>query len=78
MAGKWSIVHTPAEVDWEMKATSILFVLIVVAMAAVVAAQPVNPVGGLPAPEYAMEPVWMVLSGAALLALASVVRRYIP
>jgi hypothetical protein len=61
-----------------MKATSILFALIVMAMAVVVAAQPVNPVGVLPAPEHAMEPVWMVLSGAALLALASVVRRYIP
>ena len=78
MAGKWSIVHTPAEVDWEMKATSILFVLIAVAMAAVVAAQPVNPVSALPAPEHGMEPLWMLLSGAALLALASAVRRYIP
>jgi hypothetical protein len=61
-----------------MKATSILFVLIAVAMAAVVAAQPVNPVGALPAPEHGMEPLWMLLSGAALLALASAVRRYIP
>ena len=77
-AGRWSIVHTPAEVDWEMKAISVLFVLFVMAMAVVVAAQPVNPVGALPAPEHGMEPVWMVLSGAALLALASVVRRYIP
>ena len=61
-----------------MKATSILFVVLVMAMAAVVAAQPVNPVATLPAPEYGMEPVWMALSGAALLALASAVRRYIP
>ncbi len=61
-----------------MKATSILFVLIAMAMAAVVAAQPVHTAGALPAPEYAMEPVWMALSGAALLALASAVRRYIP
>jgi hypothetical protein len=60
-----------------MKATSILFVLIAMAMAAVVAAQPVHPAGALPG-EYAMEPVWMVLSGAALLAIASAVRRYIP
>ena len=30
------------------------------------------------ATSYTMEPVWMVLSGAALLALASAVRRYIP
>jgi len=61
-----------------MKAISVLFVLFVMAMAVVVVAQPVNPVGALPAPELAMEPVWMVLSGAALLALASAVRRYVP
>jgi hypothetical protein len=63
-----------------MKATSILFafVLIAMTMVAVVAAQPVNPAVGLQATEYAMEPVWMVLSGAALLVLAGAVRRYIP
>ncbi len=61
-----------------MKAKSILFVLIAMATAAVVAAQPVNPAAVLHAPEHAMEPVWMVVSGAALLALASVVRRFIP
>ena len=77
-AGMWSRVHTPAEVDWEMKATGILFVVLAMAMAAVAAAQPVSPVGMLPAPSYAMEPVWMVLSGVALLGLASAVRRYIP
>ena len=60
------------------KATSIVFVLIAMAMAAVVAAQPVTPVGALPAPSHGMEQVWMVLSGAALLALASAVRRYLP
>jgi hypothetical protein len=59
------------------KATSIVFVLIAIAMAAVVAAQPVNPAGVLPAASHGMEPVWMVLSGAALLALASAVRRFI-
>jgi hypothetical protein len=48
------------------------------AMAAVVAAQPVNPVAALHAPQHAMEPVWMVVSGAALLFLASAVRRYMP
>jgi hypothetical protein len=32
----------------------------------------------LHAPLHAMEPVWMVLSGATLLALASAVRRFIP
>jgi hypothetical protein len=63
-----------------MKATSILFVfvLLAMAMAAVVAAQPVNPVAGLLLPAHAMEPAWMLLSGATLLALASAVRRYIP
>jgi hypothetical protein len=81
MAGLWSIGHTLAEVDWEMtatKATSIAFVLIGMAMAAVVAAQPVTPVGALPAPSHGMEQVLMVLSGAALLALASAVRRFLP
>ena len=61
-----------------MKATSIMFVVLAMAMAAVAAAQPVTPAGTLPAPEFGMEPVWMALSGAALLALASAVRRYIP
>ena len=61
-----------------MKATSILFVLIAIAMAAVVTAQPVHPATAVHASEHAMEPLWMVLSGATLLALASVVRRYIP
>lgn len=72
------MVHTLAEVDWEMKAASILFVVLAMAMAAVAVAQPVNAVGALPAPDFGMEPVWMVVSGAALLALASAVRRYIP
>ena len=59
-----------------MKATSILFVII--AMAVAVAAEPVNAVATLHAPEHAMEPIWMLLSGAALLALAGVVRRLTP
>lgn len=61
-----------------MKATSILFVLLAMAMAAVVAAQPVSPVAGFRVAGHEMEPAWMVLSGATLLALASAVRRYIP
>ena len=61
-----------------MKATGILLVLIAMAMAAVVAAQPVNPVAALHAPGHATEPVWMLLSGATLLALASALRRYLP
>jgi hypothetical protein len=70
--------YSLAEVDWEMKATSILFVLLAMAMAAVVAAQPVNPVPAFRVASHDMEPAWMVLSGATLLALASAVRRYIP
>ena len=61
-----------------MKATSVLFLLMAMAMAVVAAAQPVNPVTLLHGPEHAMEPVWMVLSGVGLLAVASAVRRYIP
>jgi hypothetical protein len=60
-----------------MKATILLFVLIALAMA-VLAAQPVDPVGGLTAATHALEPAWMVLSGASLLVLASAVRRYLP
>jgi len=64
-----------------MKATSILFVLLALAMVAMVAAaaaQPMSPVVALIEPGHAMEPAWMVLSGATLLGLASLVRRYIP
>jgi hypothetical protein len=61
-----------------MKATSILLVLLAMAMAAVAAAQPVNPVAGFLVAGHALEPAWMALSGATLLALASAVRRYIP
>ena len=69
--------HTLAEVDREMKATSILLAAMAMAMA-VVAAQPVNPVASFLVDGHAVEPAWMVLSGATLLALASAVRRYIP
>jgi hypothetical protein len=64
-----------------MKATSVLFVLLAMAMAAMVAvaaAQPVRTVSALLTPGHGMEPAWMVLSGATLLAIASVVRRYVP
>ena len=61
-----------------MKAISILLMLLAMATAAVVAAQPVVPVAGLQGSLSAMEPAWMILSGAALLAIASVVRRYLP
>jgi hypothetical protein len=61
-----------------MKAISILVMLLAMATVAVVAAQPVIPVAGLQASLSAMEPAWMVLSGAALLTIASLVRRYVP
>jgi hypothetical protein len=61
-----------------MKATSILFVIVVMATVAVLAAQPLNPLPAIHAAAHGMEPVWMVLSGASLLVLASAVRRYIP
>jgi len=62
-----------------MKASVILIVLVALAMA-VLAAQPVDPGVGLahPAAAHANEPIWMVLSGAALLSLASALRRYMP
>lgn len=61
-----------------MKVISILFVLMAMAMAVVVTAQPLSPVASLTASTLAMEPTWMVLSGAALMAMASAVRRYVP
>lgn len=66
-----------AEVDWEMKAIIILFVFVALAIAAL-AAQPVTPAAGRSAVSFATEPVWMILSGAALLVVASAVRRYLP
>jgi hypothetical protein len=61
-----------------MKATIVLFVLIAAVVAAL-AAEPATPaVSAVAAALHATEPVWMVLSGATLLALASVVRRFVP
>ena len=59
-----------------MKATIILIVLFAAAMA-VLTAQPLYPAVGLTS-AHASDPAWMVLSGAALLSLASALRRYIP
>jgi len=62
-----------------MKATIVLLLLAAAAMWGVLAAQPVSPVVPAAATSlHAPEPVWMVLSGATLLALASVVRRFVP
>jgi hypothetical protein len=61
-----------------MRAIIILLALVAVAAAAL-AAQPVNPVVSVASvATHAMEPAWMVLCGASLLAIASVVRRYLP
>jgi len=65
-----------------MKATVILIAIsLVVAVAmAVLAAQPAYPAVALghAAPARANDPIWMVLFGAALLSLASALRRYMP
>lgn len=61
-----------------MKATIVLIVLFALAMAALAAAPATPAARLLPAASHAWEPAWMVLSGAALLGLASIVRRYVP
>jgi hypothetical protein len=62
-----------------MKATIVLIVLLAAAMGAL-AAQPVTPasVSGAASSIHATEPAWMMLSGATLLAVASMVRRLLP
>jgi len=60
-----------------MKAILVLFALFVVAMG-VMAAQPAIPAVSAATAAHSTEPVWMVLSGATLLAVASAVRRFVP
>jgi hypothetical protein len=60
-----------------MKAIVVLFALFVFAMG-VIAAQPVTPAVSAATAVHSTEPIWMVLSGATLLVLASAVRRYVP
>lgn len=61
-----------------MKAITILLALVAIAAAALTA-QPVTPASaGASVTAHAMEPAWMILCGASLLAIASVVRRYLP
>jgi len=61
-----------------MKATIVLIVLLAAAMGAL-AVQPVSPAAAAAAlSTHGTEPAWMMLSGATLLALASVVRRFVP
>jgi len=60
-----------------MKATILLIALLALAMAAL-SAQAAAPAVGLGAvAHYGSEPVWMLLSGATLLGLASALRRFL-
>jgi hypothetical protein len=63
-----------------MRALVIILVVTVALAMGALAAQPVTPpaVGDVTAAALAFEPVWMVLSGAALLVLAGIVRRMAP
>ena len=63
-----------------MKATIILCALLGLALAALIA-EPAALAAGVLASDQAvrsLEPAWMVLSGASLLTVASIVRRYVP
>jgi hypothetical protein len=63
-----------------MKATITLCAVVGLAVAALLA-EPAVLAAGVRASDAAirnMEPAWMVLSGASLLTVASLVRRYIP
>lgn len=80
-AGDWATAHSSAEPDREMKATILLVVLAFVCLAAFAwapAALAAAGPAGAEHPARAAEPVWMLLSGATLLGVASVVRRYVP
>jgi hypothetical protein len=64
-----------------MKATILLAVLVLVALAGFVAVPAALASGVTAAAEHAPrsgEPAWMLLSGATLLGVASAVRRYVP
>jgi len=63
-----------------MKATIILGAVLGLAAAAL-ASEPTALAAGIVASQHAVgsqEPAWMVLSGASLLTIASLVRRYVP
>jgi hypothetical protein len=63
-----------------MKATIVLVILVAALAMAALAAQPVTPpaVAHVAEAALSLEPAWMVLSGAALLVLAGIVRRLTP
>jgi hypothetical protein len=76
----WAITHSSEETDREMKATITLGVFVGLAVVAL-AAEPAVLAAGLVASDQAirsLEPAWMFLSGASLLAVASLLRRYVP
>jgi hypothetical protein len=58
-----------------MKATILLIALLALAMAALSAQAPAVGLGSVA--HYGSEPVWMLLSGATLLSLASALRRFL-
>jgi hypothetical protein len=63
-----------------MKATITLCALLGLAAAALVAEPVALAAGAIASDEVirSLEPAWMVLSGASLIAVASLVRRYVP
>lgn len=63
-----------------MRAMVVILVVVAALAMGALAAQPVTPpaVGHATVAALAFEPVWMVLSGAALLVLAGIVRRFAP
>jgi hypothetical protein len=62
-----------------MRAIVIILVAVVALAMGALAAQPVTPPAiGQATAALGFEPVWMVLSGAALLVLAGIVRRLAP
>jgi hypothetical protein len=80
-AGNWATALSTVEAGREMKATILLGVLALVTCIAFVAAPVAFAVGATAAAEHApraAEPVWMLISGATLIAVASAVRRFVP
>ena len=73
----WAAAHSLEETEREMKASITLLGLLGLAVTAQVA----DPAGVMAAPREAArvtEPAWMVLSGASLLVVASLLRRHVP
>jgi hypothetical protein len=65
----WAKTLSPAEAKRQMKATIVLGTFVTAATGAGMAAEHAS---------LLVEPVVLLLSGAALIALASAVRRYVP